>query len=78
MSECLLLDEARSYGSVAPAPKKGDTPFRRTRLGLLFAALIFVQAMINYDAGAIPSSLQQLVHKYDLDYYQQGLLGSLV
>ncbi len=48
MSESLLLDEARSYGTVATAPsKKGDTPFRRTRLGLLFAALIFVQAMYS-------------------------------
>jgi predicted MFS family arabinose efflux permease len=34
--------------------------------------------MLNYDSGAIPSSLIQISETYGLEFSQQGLLGSLV
>eukprot|EP00995_Heteronema_vittatum_P007122 NODE_225_length_1617_cov_333.228954_g159_i0.p1 GENE.NODE_225_length_1617_cov_333.228954_g159_i0~~NODE_225_length_1617_cov_333.228954_g159_i0.p1 ORF type:complete len:472 (-),score=143.91 NODE_225_length_1617_cov_333.228954_g159_i0:71-1486(-) len=66
------LSSYDSNGSNVP-----DTPGPRY-VRLVFGSFIASQVVFNYDNGAIPASLATLSHEFSLDYFFEGLLGSLV
>lgn len=45
---------------------------------LLFSTLFMISALLNFDNGAIASSLIPITQEFKLSFSQQGFLGSLV